>query len=256
MLIVDNANDGTSSFIYGEMDNEILRTNAQLEVTRDSNGTVSHIELTEATANDGARIRFKNAVETTNEWVIYGRPDDTPGNGNLNFFSSEISDNVLRLESDGKVGIMRNPTTNALEVGGDASKTTAGSWLANSDRRLKKDINQISGKKALEKIQNMRGVTYFWNDDKTGIERPDNLQYGFIAQEIMEVFPEKVTEDNLGYYQTAYGDYDPIFVEAIKELKNEVEALKEENIKLKEALKKQEQLEQRLEALELSLKRE
>lgn len=256
MLIVDNANDGTSSFIYGEMDNEILRANAQLEVTRDGNGTVSHIELTEATANDGARIRFKNAVETTNEWVIYGRPDDTPGNGNLNFFSSEISDNVLRLESDGKVGIMRNPTTNALEVGGDASKTTAGSWLANSDRRLKKDINQISGKTALEKIQNMRGVTYFWNDDKTGIERPDNLQYGFIAQEIMEVFPEKVTEDNLGYYQTAYGDYDPIFVEAIKELKNEVEALKEENIKLKEALKKQEQLEQRLDALELSLNRE
>lgn len=102
----------------------------------------------------------------------------------------------------------------------------------------------------------MRGVTYFWNDDKTGIERPDNLQYGFIAQEIMEVFPEKVTEDNLSYYQTAYGDYDLIFVEAIKELKNQVDTLKEENIKLKEALKKQEQLEQRLEALELSLKRE
>lgn len=135
-------------------------------------------------------------------------------------------------------------------MNGDASKTTAGAWAANSDRRLKKEITSISGKSALDKIQQMRGVTYLWNDTQTGIKRPENLQYGFIAQELMEVFPEKVTMDNLGYYQTAYGDYDPIFVEAIKELKLEVDTLKEENDSLKKLIEKYKNLEARLSALE------
>ena len=96
----------------------------------------------------------------------------------------------------------------------------------------------------------MRGVTYNWNDNQTGTPRPEGTQYGFIAQELMKVFPEKVTKDNLGFYQTAYGDYDPLFVEAIKELKSEVEILSEENAKLKAQLLKMEQIEARLSALE------
>ena len=199
----------------------------------------------------------ENMTGSSNVFIGYSAGQNSTASNRLYIENSNSSQPLIFGTFDtNEVGINWPSATalpNTLSVNGNASKSVAGGWLANSDRRLKKDINQISGKTALEKIQNMRGVTYLWNDDKTGIERPDNLQYGFIAQEIMEVFPEKVTEDNLGYYQTAYGDYDPIFVEAIKELKNEVETLKEENIKLKEALKKQEQLEQRLEALERNL---
>ncbi|WP_456437665.1 tail fiber domain-containing protein, partial [Psychroserpens sp.] len=126
--------------------------------------------------------------------------------------------------SAGSVGINWNSTialTNILSVNGsNVSKSTAGSWLANSDRRLKNEITTINTKTALDKISKMRGVTYKWNDDKTGLDRPTEIQYGFIAQELMEVFPTKVTKDKLGYYQTAYGDYDPLFVQAIKELQN------------------------------------
>ncbi len=223
----------------------------RLDIIHNSTSETSpHIMVTAQNANSGSRITFDNAAETANNWVLFARADDTPGTGVLNFYSSEITSNVLRLESDGKVGIMRNPATNALEVEGDASKTTAGSWAANSDRRLKKEINSISGETALDKIEKMRGVTYLWDDDKTGAKRPEGLQYGFIAQELMEVFPEKVTKDNLGFYQTAYGDYDPLFVEAIKELKSEVETLSEENAKLKEQLSKMEKLDARLSALE------
>lgn len=208
--------------------NVVLGHQAGENMTGSSNVFIGYSAGRNSTASNRLFIENSNSAQP----LIYG-----------NFSSDEVGINWPSATA----------LPNTLSVNGNASKSVAGGWLANSDRRLKKDINQISGKTALEKIQNMRGVTYFWNDDKTGIERPDNLQYGFIAQEIMEVFPEKVTEDNLGYYQTAYGDYDPIFVEAIKELKNEVETLKEENIKLKEALKKQEQLEQRLEALESNL---
>ncbi len=159
-----------------------------------------------------------------------------------------------------EVGINWNSTValpNTLSVNGNASKASAGAWLANSDRRLKKEIKTINGKTALEKINQLRGVTYKWNDDKTGIDRPTEIQYGFIAQELMEIFPSKVSKDKLGYYQTAYGDYDALFVQAIKELTSEITILSEKNKQQKqeiETLKKQltsySNLEARLSVLE------
>ena len=113
---------------------------------------------------------------------------------------------------------------NTLSVNGSASKSTSGSWLANSDRRLKKDIETINPKEALEKLTQLRGVTYLWNDTQTGLDRPTTVQYGFIAQEIMNVFPDKVTQDGQGFYQTAYGDYDALFVQALKALKAQLES--------------------------------
>ena len=84
----------------------------------------------------------------------------------------------------------------------------------------------------------MRGVTYEWNDDKTGSKRPAGKQYGFIAQEIGVVFPENVEVDNLGYYQTAYGTYDALYVQSIKALNDKIEKLNKENQELKTELKK------------------
>ena len=146
-----------------------------------------------------------------------------------------------------RVGINRpvNVLSNTFEVGGTASKTTAGSWVANSDRRLKKNIKTISGESALSKLQKMRGVSYEWNDTQTGIIRPEGLQYGFVAQELMEVFPSKVTKDAKGFYQTAYGDYDAFFVQAIQEL---TDKLNEKDAKIKE-------LEDRILAIENMLKK-
>jgi len=144
-----------------------------------------------------------------------------------------------------RVGINRTiaSLTNTFEVGGTASKATAGDWLANSDKRLKKNIESIDGSTALEKIGKLRGVTYLWDDNKTGTVRPTNIQYGFIAQELMEVFPENVTMDNQGYYQTAYGSYDAMYVEAIKEL----------TARLSEKDEKIQELENRLDKIETML---
>jgi len=142
---------------------------------------------------------------------------------------------------NGNFGVNRDATSNSLEVNGDASKSVAGSWLANSDSRLKKDIKTINPKEALTKILKLRGVNYLWNDDKTGMKRPENIQTGFIAQEIQEVFPEKVITDNQGYLQTAYGDYDPIIFQAIKALNEKLEKLEKENQELKKLINKTKQ---------------
>ena len=151
------------------------------------------------------------------------------------FYEGKSNSNIFYL-NNGLFGIRREATTNALEVNGNASKSTAGSWLGNSDERLKKDIKPIDG--ALQKIMQLKGITYEWADNKTGIKRPEGIQMGFTAQNIQAVFPGEVSTDAQGYLQTAYGTYDALIVEAIKELKNENDLLKKEIAEIKRLLEK------------------
>lgn len=162
------------------------------------------------------------------------------GNGSNNSSDFRISNSGaerMRITETGNVGIGRIAITNILEVEGETSKNTPGSWLGNSDARLKKDVHQISGDEALEKLLKLKGIYYYWNDDKTGISRPKTQQMGFIAQNIQEVFPDKVSVDAKGYLQTAYGDYDPMIVEAIRALSIKIEKLEKDSKELKKEVK-------------------
>jgi hypothetical protein len=63
-----------------------------------------------------------------------------------------------------------------------------------SDARLKKDIITIDN--AINKIKQLRGVTYTWNDEKVNIvkERAGTKDIGLIAQEVEAVEPLFITE--------------------------------------------------------------
>ncbi|MEZ4859058.1 MAG: tail fiber domain-containing protein [Flavobacteriaceae bacterium] len=228
--------------------------------------TVASGEGAIAIGNEIQALSFQETAFGFNS-LLYTPTSTTSSNANDRLFvvgngdatlSIPSTNNAFTILKDGRTGIMRIPTTNILEVEGQASKSTAGDWLANSDARLKKNITSFSEDKALEKLLQMRGVIYEWNDDKTGSKRPEGIQYGFIAQEIMEVFPENVEMDNLGYYQTAYGTYDALYVQSIKALHTKMETLEIQNLQLlkdnellKSKILKLEALEQRLEALEI-----
>jgi hypothetical protein len=99
---------------------------------------------------------------------------------------------VARLDSVGRLGIGCIPVLNALEVNGDASKSTAGSWLANSDRRIKTEIESITG--ALEKLDRVRLVDFRYTDDYLAAhpEIEDRRYPNVIAQEFQRVFPDDV----------------------------------------------------------------
>ena len=92
--------------------------------------------------------------------------------------------------------------------------TAAGNITAYSDMRLKTNIRTIES--ALDKVQSLRGV-YFDKDAKRGM--------GVIAQEVASVIPE-VVEDDGEYMSVAYGNLVGVLIEAIKELKTEIEELK------------------------------
>jgi hypothetical protein len=91
-----------------------------------------------------------------------------------------------------RVGIRRVATTNPLEVEGEASKSTAGSWLANSDRRIKTDITTVSD--ALEKLARVRLVQFRYNETYRAVHPciEDRTYLNVVAQEFATVFPDHV----------------------------------------------------------------
>ena len=91
--------------------------------------------------------------------------------------------------------------------------------VAYSDARSKTNIETIPN--ALDKVDAIRGVTY------NKIENPDGYRYmGVIAQELQDVIPEVVIEDTDGKLSVAYGNIVGVLIEAVKELKAEIEELK------------------------------
>jgi hypothetical protein len=102
--------------------------------------------------------------------------------------------------------------------------------FSSSDRRFKNNIVNISD--ALNKVKQLNGVTWEWNDDVNDVTK-SSPKTGLIAQEVQEVLPEVVSEREDGYLGLDYSKMVGLLVEAIKEqqtqiaeLKAEVEALK------------------------------
>ena len=139
----------------------------------------------------------------------------------------------LTINSSGNTGLGRTSTAHRLEVEGNASKTTAGDWLANSDARLKTDIRSVDN--ALETIRRLRPVKFRYNDTfiKLHPSVTDRYYYNFIAQEFREVFPESVQDDGEGYLQVDTYNVRPFLVSAVQELDAGLEELKSENAQLR-----------------------
>jgi len=98
--------------------------------------------------------------------------------------------------------------------------TAPANVAAYSDIRIKANIEMIPG--ALDKVMLLRGVTF----ERTDIEGYPR-QTGVIAQDVQKVLPEAVIEGDDGLLTVAYGNLVGLLIEAVKELRAEVRALKE-----------------------------
>jgi hypothetical protein len=115
------------------------------------------------------------------------------GNGGGGLGTVNTSTNLaLVWNSSGRVGIGRSPTANALEVSGNASKDVAGSWLANSDARIKTDIVTVTN--ALDTLNKVRLVSFRYNDEyrATHPALADRRYLNVLAQEFQKVFPDHI----------------------------------------------------------------
>ena len=91
-----------------------------------------------------------------------------------------------------------------------------------SDISLKENIQPINN--ALDKVSKLKGVTFDWKQSDSLLEIKEDI--GFIAQDVQKVLPELVRENEDGKLSMRHQGVIPILVEAIKELKAEIEELK------------------------------
>lgn len=193
---------------------------------RVSIGSTTGSRLLNITAPAQAGARF---IDSTNSVTFDMRAEDfqaffgTFSNHQLRFQTNNTS--RLTIDTDGDIGIGTTAPDQALDVvgtiqssallGGAVNLTTDanGNIIRDpSDVRLKTNILDIDN--ALNKVLQLRGVSYEWKDKERFGEQ---VEIGFIAQEVDEVVPEVVRKGG-DYWALNTRNLLAIVVEAIKDI--------------------------------------
>ena len=104
----------------------------------------------------------------------------------------------------------------------------SGIYFPVSDSRLKKDVQNLDN--VMDDIMKLRPTTYLFNDQKD-----DTRNYGLIAQELKEVFPDMVNvrelegEDDVNLpdlHTVGYTNLIPVLIKGMQEQQAEIEELK------------------------------
>lgn len=220
IVIIESDTDNNSSY---ENSNPILR------LLQDSG--ISGVDIA---MNGNDTSVYDGAI--SNAFYIQHIQEDTGAFQYVNKLSTETNPSAkFTITNAGRVGIGTTAPSEQLEV---ANNVKATSYLTTSDRRLKKEIYTIDS--ALDKVLQLRGVSFVWkkNDLKT---------YGFIAQEVEEIFPELVVTDKVtGLKAVKYANLVAPLVESIKDINNlqvenerKIASLEEENDLLKKKVEDQ-----------------
>jgi len=123
---------------------------------------------------------------------------------------------TLDMSEGGNAQFTANISGSEIEASGDVIA------FGSSDERLKDNIQPIEN--SLNKVDKIGGYTFVWNDKQSTYEGKD---VGVIAQEIEEVLPEVVMTRGNGFKAVKYEKIVPLLIESIKELKQEVDEIKQ-----------------------------
>ena len=167
-----------------------------------SDGSAGQFLKTDASGNLSFGTVTLTTINNNNDNRIItgsGTADTLEAEANLTYDGTSLS-------VTGNITTVTNITASGTIQGAEVAAT--------SDERLKSDIKTIDN--ALDKVMKMRGVTYTMQAEKgTGV----------IAQEVEKVLPEVVVDNE--YKSVAYGNMVGVLIEAIKDLKKEIDEHKQ-----------------------------
>jgi hypothetical protein len=231
----DNGKNQTILFeSYGGTGIAYSQSNASSLVFRRNNGTGASLEAVQN--NDVLGVvsaqGYNGAASTTNRAGIVFTASETwttGSNGTKIVF--QTTPNAYTTSANA-MSILGNKTVECYgNVNVSGSINTAGAINAagditafyTSDARLKTNVQPIEN--ALAKTVAINGVTFKWND--LAVDKDQTVtEVGVLAQELQAVLPEAVGERVDGYLAVRYEKIVPLLIEAIKELKLEIDALK------------------------------
>merc|ERR1711988_2018593 len=128
---------------------------------------------------------------------------------------------ILKTNENGYLECASDATRRRRRLHGNDDYENDHSLVSNplfSDKRLKKDIQTIQN--ASEKLQNIRGVTYYFDENihmKDIKHLPESEQIGVIAQEVEKVLPQVVTENDNGIKKVDYSSLTGFLIQVNKE---------------------------------------
>ena len=93
-----------------------------------------------------------------------------------------------------------NPTTTSLSC--------------SSDARLKNNINSLTASSGVAALMQLNPVTYNWISEATGTP----AHVGFVAQQVLPILPDLVSQGPDGYYTLNYAGFTPYLVKAVQEI--------------------------------------
>ena len=252
-------NDSTGVVTISSTDNDTNTQRTDEEIRDVIGAMISGSGATSVTYNDAANTMV---ISSTDNNTTYSVGDG--GLTQVNFTTArrdkldgiaagaEVNVQSNWNASSGDAAILNKPTipsnTNQLTNGAgfttytsnQATNTTSSVTFAQvsstgdviayaSDDRLKDRGNNIEN--ALEKVESLNGFHFNWNDTANDLSEQFDKHVNHIgvsAQEVEEILPEVVQPAPVdGEYKTVqYEKLVPLLIEAIKELKSEIESLK------------------------------
>jgi hypothetical protein len=173
--------------------------------------------------NDAERARITSAGA-----FLVGKTAD-----NTTDIGSVVGDGYIYASRSGNIPLVLNRTTSDgfivsirkdnSTVGSISVTSSATSYNTSSDARLKDVTGQARG---LDVINALNPVSYNWKADGKADE-------GLIAQEVLDLVPNAVSQNEEEYYQMDYSKLVTPLIKAVQELSNQVNELKQEIQNLK-----------------------
>jgi hypothetical protein len=142
----------------------------------------------------------------------------TSGTGKLNVSQSGVEWSSIYNHTNATTQYYFLFQYNGTSIGSIIGNNTSTSYNTTSDYRLKQDLKPING---LDLVSQIKVYDYEWKSDET-------RAYGVLAHELQEVIPQAVNgeKDAEQMQGVDYSKLVPILVQAIQELKAEIEILK------------------------------
>ena len=226
-LSIGNLN-GSSVTLTGD----IAVNGGDLTTTATTFNLLTSAATTIAFGNAATSLSIGHSV-TGAQTVNFATGATTSGNTKtVNLATSGLSGSITNLNIGSSAG------TSLITISG--AVTATGNISSNySDERLKEQITLIDN--PLNKVEQLRGVTYLPNSIAESFGYEKKQQVGVIAQDVQKVLPEavqpapfdillyegtQISRSGENYMTVQYEKIVPLLIEAIKELNKQIKELK------------------------------